>query len=286
MKKLEEVAEVLKTDAEENLDEYGNIITKNIIKKSIIGLVFSFIASIILLCFRNSVSPIVKLNINLFTGVIITAFVIYLLIFVRIFTYYKKKTKFWLFSNEKKSLKGYYNIGYIFDTITFLTSAFIIIYLGLLFILTPTTVVGQSMEDTFYQGDKIIVWNILYSPSRNDVVVIDANAYSNQEDNFYIKRVVGLPEDELRYDNGYLYINDVKYDLEGRVDNLLTLLNTNFIKGEKGIYYIPSGKYFVLGDNRAHSSDSRYFGLINKEQVLGRVIFRLWPFDRIGFDFE
>lgn len=288
MKKMDEVSEILKTDANENLSEYGNVITKTIIRKAIVGLVLSLIVSIALLFFRKNISPIVKLEVGLFTEIMIFYFVLCVVIVAGLLVLLKLKPTFWIFSSEKKSLRYYFNIAYVFDLINFFVSALLIIYLILLFILTPTTVIGGSMNDTFHQGDKIFVWHLAYSPSRGDVVVVDANSFDSSGDegnNFFIKRLVALPGDRIKLDSTGMYVNDIHYGFEGRFDRIiyhLELLN----KDAEGYYLIPEGKCFLLGDNRDGSSDSRYYGLFDLDDVLGHVVFRVWPIKNIGFTLD
>ena len=282
MQKMDEVAEILKTDAESDLSSYGNIVSKSIVKDAIIGFVFSLIVAVCLIFFKDSVSPIVKLEIGMFTELVIVYLIICLVLFVGILVLMKIKPGFWLFSTEKKSLKYYFNIGYAFNLINFFVSALLVVYLILLLIVTPTTVIGNSMYDTFNEGDKIFVWHALYNPSRNDIVVIDASRYSyDDSENFYIKRLVGMPGDRIMMTEKGISINDVEFDFQNRFDFMeghLSLLS----KDEDGYYIIPEGKYLLLGDNRGHSSDSRTFGLIDKEQILGRAVFRIWPINRMG----
>ena len=178
-----------KTDAESYLFSYGNIISKSIVKDAIIGFVFSLIVAVCLIFFKDAVSPIVKLEIGMFTELVIVYLVICLVLFVGILVLMKIKPGFWLFSSEKKSLKYYFNIGYAFNLINFFVSALLVVYFILLLIITPTTVIGNSMYDTFNEGDKIFVWHAFYNPSRNDIIVIDASRYSyDDSENFYIKR--------------------------------------------------------------------------------------------------
>jgi signal peptidase I len=144
---------------------------------------------------------------------------------------------------------------------------------GLLF--NFSEVRGSSMEPGIHDRDRILVDNLTYlvAPvARGDVVVL---RYPLDPSLDYIKRIVGLPGDEILIAHGEVWVNDELLD-EPYVDDSSierwTTLHT----------VVREGHYFVLGDNRARSSDSREFGQVPFEYLRGKVRFRLWPPDRIG----
>ncbi len=282
MNKINEVAEILKTDAEEDLVSYGSICSRQILKNAIMGFSLSCFISVILVFFHKAFSPLVKMEIGLFTEVIVLFSFVSLAILLAISLLINLKPNFWLFTTEKKSLKYYYRLASIYDFINFIISAFLCVYIILLFVVTPTTVIGKSMENTYKEGDKILIWHVLYEPSRNDCVVIDAQKYSGgNEEVFFIKRIVGVPNDKVKLISEGLLINDEVINLENRFDAIKNYLDNCEI--QDGYYIIPEGKYLVLGDNRAHSSDSRMYGLIDETQILGKSVFRAWPLNKLGF---
>jgi signal peptidase I len=142
------------------------------------------------------------------------------------------------------------------------------------FVITPIEVNGRSMEGTLYDKD-IMILNILgYHTGgikRFDIVVIKYG------DEYLIKRVIGLPGEVVEYNDNKLYINDklVKDVVKIGTADFST---ENIVEG--GV--IPENKYFVLGDNRGNSSDSRVIGLIDKKDILGKTNLILFPFNHFG----
>jgi len=156
------------------------------------------------------------------------------------------------------------------------------------FFFSNYVVEGESMMPTLQDGNKLVVNKIGYrigELNRFDVIVFHAN---KEED--YVKRVIGIPGDRVEYRDDILYINGTKYEesyLEkyrkeafgGRLTGDFTL---NELTGEE---VVPEGHIFVLGDNRLGSRDSREFGFVSIDQVVGKVDLRYWPFDEIGVTF-
>jgi signal peptidase I len=149
---------------------------------------------------------------------------------------------------------------------------------------TNYVVEGESMMPTLREGNWLIV-NKYGSVQRFDIIVFHAN---QQED--YVKRVIGLPGDRIMYKNDVLYINGrpVKEPYLNRykrklIDGKLTGdFTLEEITGEK---QVPKGYVFVLGDNRLSSWDSRHFGFVKMSRIVGKVNVRYWPFDEISTRF-
>ncbi len=147
-----------------------------------------------------------------------------------------------------------------------ITFLYIIIFILILFInnIFIAIVDGSSMENTIHNNDILIINKNAYlfsPPKRYDIVNIYAK---DKYDNFLVKRIIGLPGDTLEINNSSLYLNG-------------TLIHEDYIKEIMEIPYyikitIPKNKYFVMGDNRNVSLDSRYFGLIKKQDIQGRVM--------------
>ncbi len=141
-----------------------------------------------------------------------------------------------------------------------------------------TIVIGSSMETTLSDGDNLIVDKLSYrfsEPERYDIVVFP---YKYEKKN-YVKRLIGLPGDTVQIKDGYVYINDA-------------LLSSD-IYGAEVMHYanlaaepmtLGDDEYFVLGDNRNHSSDSRnpLVGVLKQEDIIGKAWVRIYPFDKIG----
>lgn len=147
---------------------------------------------------------------------------------------------------------------------------------------------GESMMPTLEDGNKLVVNKIGYHIGdlhRFDVIVFHAN---KEED--YVKRIIGLPGDKIEFRDDQLYINGKKfaepYLEKYRQENLGGSLTGDFTLEEiTGKDTVPEGKLFVLGDNRLGSYDSRQFGFINVNQVVGKVNLRYWPLDHMEMSF-
>lgn len=287
LKKIDEVSEVLKTDAEEDLLPFGGIVTNFILRNAIVGFIFSLILSVILLVFKKEISPLVKIEVGLFSEIIVVYCVLTFILIIFCIVLKKIKPNFWLFSSQRKSLKVYFNASSVFDFINFLVVAMLVVYLVLLFVITPSTVVGSSMEDTLHEKDKVIVYHFLYTPSRNDVIVIDANTYSKKmglegdKELFFIKRAIAISGDEITRVEKGIEVNGKMIDFENCYYSIDQILEMQCEKqGDK--YIVPKGKLLALGDNRDGSTDSRVFGLVDYDDILGHAFFRAWPVKQIG----
>lgn len=157
-----------------------------------------------------------------------------------------------------------------------LAVAFVFVY----FIGLRTTVVGQSMQGTLESGDEILVNRFIYSvtkPKANDVIVFLPNG--NEKSHYYVKRVVGVPGDRVQIKNGAVYVNGELFPEK---------VETAAIE-EAGIaakeITLGEDEYFVLGDNRNSSEDSRYanIGNVKREHIIGKAWFRVAPLGEIGF---
>ncbi|UOQ93202.1 signal peptidase I [Halobacillus shinanisalinarum] len=156
------------------------------------------------------------------------------------------------------------------------------------FLFAPVVVEGPSMSPTLHNGDHLIVSKINYtfgSPERFDIVVFHATQRKD-----YIKRVIGLPGDEVAVRDDQLYVNEKPIDepfLNEEINELQNgeRLTQDFMIDQLpgGYEEVPEGHFLVLGDNRNNSTDSRTIGMVPKEQLVGEAVFIYWPFDRIGF---
>lgn len=161
----------------------------------------------------------------------------------------------------------------------------VIAVLIVVFVVQPVRVEGQSMMPKLHDQDRIFVNKFIYplrewlgdrEPiKRGDIVVL---LYPEDPSKSYIKRVVGLPGEEVNIENGKLYINGVQMDEEYLDPEYLSQDTT-------GPTRVKEHHYFVMGDNRRNSSDSRYWGLVPEKYIYGKAIFRYYPFmpfERVG----
>ncbi len=145
------------------------------------------------------------------------------------------------------------------------------------FVFERSLVVGQSMEPTLYDGENLLIEKISHKAgllNRFDIIVFDHG------DEFLIKRVYGLPGESIRIDDtGLIYVNDKVIDDK----YAYSIMEDQGIAKDSGIT-LKDDEYFVLGDNRNHSTDSRYreVGPVREDRIRGKVFFRLYPFGRMG----
>lgn len=178
-------------------------------------------------------------------------------------------------------MKFFRKIGSFFldlvETVVMAMAVFVIIYL---FLFQPHQVRGNSMYPNFHDGEYILTDKITYrlkNPQRGDIIIFQA---PQNKENDYIKRIVGLPGDNLKIESGRIFINNNLLEEYYLPSDFLTQGGNFFKVGENVI--IPEGQYFVLGDNRSHSSDSREWGLVPKANIVGKAWLRYWPANQFG----
>jgi signal peptidase I len=175
--------------------------------------------------------------------------------------------------NMEKAIKE------ILNTVIYLAIVFVLTFLFITFVMQRTDVSGQSMEPTLMDKDSLLVDKLSYrfkDPKRYDIVIFP---YRYGNDEFFIKRVIGLPGERVRIDyDGNIYIND---ELLGDPYGAEVILDPGRAVEE---VTLGEDEFFVMGDNRNHSMDSRdvSVGSINKKDILGRAFIRIYPFDRFG----
>lgn len=169
------------------------------------------------------------------------------------------------------------------------TLIYIVVITGIFFLIQyflfiPVTVEGDSMEPTLQHSDRLIL-NKVSSIDRFDIVVFPA---PDEPDTRYIKRVIGVPGDEIEYRQDQLYINGELFEEPYLEDYQPDETFNSYITGNfnleslYGVNEVPPNSYFVLGDNRLNSRDSRSFGFVSEETLTGEARFRFWPFDKFG----
>jgi signal peptidase I len=154
------------------------------------------------------------------------------------------------------------------------------------FLVKPYRIPSASMEDTLLIGDRVLVDRISWrfsQPERGDIVVF----HPPFDGPVLIKRIIGLPNDEISLRGGFVYINGQRLDepyvrrVDGRPEPSDPFSN-GLPWSLQEPYKVPAGSYFVMGDNRTDSGDSREFGPIKRAQFVGRGFARYWPPGRIG----
>lgn len=180
---------------------------------------------------------------------------------------------------EKKKQEREKNIKSALYFMMYLLGIFLAAYLIINYVAQRTIVIGDSMNETLHDEDNLIVDKITYrfrDPKRFEIIVFP---YEQEENTLYIKRIIGLPNETVYIDeSGNIYINDVLLiENYGKETIISPGLAANPIT-------LGPDEYFVLGDNRNCSRDSRYedVGLISFDKIEGRAIFRIFPFNKFG----
>ena len=145
------------------------------------------------------------------------------------------------------------------------------------YVLINAVIPSGSMENTIMTGDRVFGNRLAYrfgEPERGDIVIFK---YPDNEEELYIKRVIGLPGDKVEIRDGLVYLNDSAKPLEEPYLKVTPV-------GDYGPYQVPEDGYFMLGDNRNWSKDSRFWEntYVTREEVLAKAVFRYYPFDEIG----
>ena len=178
--------------------------------------------------------------------------------------------------------KGFFqNLGgffiELFETLIVIGAIFAIIYL---FIAQFHKVSGLSMFPTMHDGDFLITEKVSFrfgSPKRGEIVVLKNPKNESQD---FIKRIIAIPGDTLKIENDFVFVNGQKLNEAYLPANTPT--HSGAFVTESTDIKAGSNQYFVFGDNRNHSSDSREWGPITKEEFVGRAFFRYWPPQTIG----
>lgn len=164
------------------------------------------------------------------------------------------------------------------EILTFVVLAIVIVVPIRLFVAQPFVVEGESMHPTFETGDYLIVDQLSYrlsDPKRGDVVVF---RYPNNPSVFYIKRVIGLPGETVHINRGETSVT--------KTDGTELALDESYVVAEDATYSLDRtlgpDQFFVMGDNRPKSSDSRSWGPLPREDLMGRAYIRLLPATQIG----
>jgi len=192
-----------------------------------------------------------------------------------------------LYSLKQKSFNNQwhiysYKIYKKLDVPSFILNCIIIISFISAFIFTPCTVSGNSMNDTYKNKDRLISTPLFNDLEYDDVIIFNSSNYTNNKNEMFIKRVVAKENDLLYYnkDEKKLYSNGIVISSNISLfmyENIYSSLGYNEYINE---FIVPKDKLLVFGDNRIDSYDSRYFGFIDEEDVVGKILFKLFPFGK------
>lgn len=180
------------------------------------------------------------------------------------------------FGKEKKKV----NIPIVKEVITWIVEILIVLAIAFVFVCyigLRTSVVGQSMSPTLENRQEILVNRFIYSitnPKPNDIVVFLPNG--NEKSHYYVKRVIAVPGDKVQIKDGAVYVNGELFDEKAET---AAILDAQLAAEE---IELGEDEYFVLGDNRNNSEDSRYasIGNVKKEYIIGKAWCIVSPWDR------
>ena len=165
------------------------------------------------------------------------------------------------------------------DIIVFLIELLVVFLIALFLtkvVIVNAKVPSSSMEPTIMTGDRLIGDRIFYKGhlSRYDVVIF---RYPDDESQLFIKRILGMPGDTIEAKGGHIYIN-------GSLDMRAQRMAAEPLNSDFGPYTVPKGHYFMLGDNRNHSMDSRFWNdpFVSEDDIVGKALFLYYPFSDIG----
>ena len=171
----------------------------------------------------------------------------------------------------------------IFDIVEFFVIAFSIILILATVFFRQAVVYGGSMESTLFSGDRLIISNFFYTPTAGDIVVVQLEdeitaSFPMQltEGESVVKRIIATAGQRVRVTGGLVYVDDVPlYEDYIMIDGQDQRANMEEIT-------VSEGHVFLMGDHRNKSLDSRWFGEVDERTILGKALFRIYPFDAVG----
>ena len=168
-------------------------------------------------------------------------------------------------------------IDELLDWLVTLCKTALLVLLAFTFVARTARVEGQSMEPTLIENDYLILWSLGYTPRQRDIVAANCEGLGK----VIVKRVIatGGQTVDIDFSAGKVYVDGELFEVNG-IPNITTDPESNYSYP----ITIPEGKYFVMGDNRQRSTDSRsaYVGLVDREDILGKAFLRIYPMKRFG----
>ncbi len=171
-------------------------------------------------------------------------------------------------------------LKFLFETIKMAGLAFLIVFPIRYFLFQPFVVSGSSMYPSFEDGDYLLIDELSFrirQPERGEVIVFHAPINPSAR---YIKRIIGLPNETIEIKEGRVIISNEE-GVAWILDESVYLSNSLQTNGDFKVT-LGQEEYFMMGDNRGFSSDSRTWGVLPKENIVGRTILRAWPFDSLA----
>lgn len=185
-------------------------------------------------------------------------------------------------TSDRKSIKGIFIriLHELMDIIDSVLSSVFVVLIIFTFIFSIARVEGSSMLDTLHPDDRLIISQFFYTPDGGDIIIINSTVLEKK----IVKRVIATEGQTLQIMDGKVYVDgfeiDEPYLSEYNAGNTTSMSDSVIAEGEK--ITVPKDYIFVMGDNRISSKDSRTIGMVKTDEVLGKVIFRLYPLNSIG----
>ncbi len=199
---------------------------------------------------------------------------------------------------EEKEKRHLSVLRSIFDYVEIVCITFCIVMLATMFVFRHAIVDGDSMNNTLADGEHLIISDLFYTPARGDIVIFEDNLNPGGEP--LVKRIIAVEGEVVVLRESGIYVNgellEESYASLAPNPNMPTIDDYLSFMSQFGVakkltddtgevYYqwnVPEGHIFVMGDNRFNSRDSRYFGTVDTDTILGRVLFRLFPLEKAG----
>ncbi len=172
--------------------------------------------------------------------------------------------------------------SFLWELVRVIVIAIVLMFAIRVFIAEPFVVSGSSMVPNFHNREYLVVDKISYrfhEPNRGDVIIF---RYPKDTSQYFIKRIIGLPGEKVQIDNGRVKVYNSQYPQGSYIDETYLPNNENTF-GKNDIVTLGSDEYFVLGDNRLASSDSRVWGILPKHDIIGHAWLRAFPLNSFGF---
>ena len=179
---------------------------------------------------------------------------------------------------EEQEQKSQSVLKEVWDYVKIIFAVFVVVFLLSHFVYINARVPSGSMEETIMTGDRVFGNRLAYiskDPQRFDIVIF---RYPDDPSQLFVKRIIGMPGDKVNIVDGKVYINDSEEPLDD------SFCPEEPAKEDWGPYEVPEGCYFMMGDNRNHSADSRYWQntFVERDAILAQVAIRYWPLNKIG----